>query len=180
MPLTASDLVVENGTGLSNANTYIDIAFADAYHRLRDSATWADQGDHEKVAALIRATQYLDQSWAFVGEIEVLTQALAWPRIPADLTDAEGRAIGGTVPVAVKNAAAEYALRALDATTPLLPDPARDEYPVKRKFVKVGEIEEEVEYTGGSRRGRISYPAADNILRVSGLVVSLRSRCDRA
>jgi len=180
VPLVDGDLVVETGAGLPNANAYIDRAYADTYHTLHDNSAWLTASTHSKIAAIIRATEYVDRRWAFVGELEVVTQALAWPRIPTTLTDAEGRTIGGTVPLAVKNATAEYALRAIDPTVPLAPDSARDEYPVKRRFSKVGEIEEEIEYTGGSRRTAMSYPAADNLLRGSGLVVVTRDRSDRA
>jgi hypothetical protein len=121
----------------------------------------------------------VDHRWAFVGDLEVMTQALAWPRTPA--IDAEGRDVSGTVPDAVKQATAEYALRALDPAAPLLPDPARDEFPIERKLESAGPVTEDTSYTtGGARRTVKSYPAADRLLLRSGLVLNLGLRCDRA
>jgi hypothetical protein len=179
VPLTDSDLILEDGTGKPNANAYIDRAHADSYHTLRDNTAWLGATTHTKIAAIIRATEYVDRRWIFVGELEVETQALAWPRTPA--IDAEGRDVGGTVPDAIKRATAEYALRALDAATPLLPDPARDEFPIARKLESAGPVTEETEYaTGGARRAVKSYPAADRLLRQSGLVLDLGDVAVRA
>ena len=94
-----------------------------------------------------------------------LDRAMASFRI-VELHPALARAAG--------DVAERFALRALDATTPLLPDPARDEFPIARKLESAGPVTEETEYaTGGVRRAIKSYPAADRLLRLSGLVVDL-------
>lgn len=102
-------LVVETGAGLADANSYLSVDQADAYHLARDNRRWNAAGPDDKQAALIRATQYLDVAYLFAGTPTSITQALAWPR---------GGAL--VVPPLVLAAAAELALRALDG--PLLPD----------------------------------------------------------
>jgi hypothetical protein len=69
--------VVEDGTGLANANTYAEKPFLTAYASDR-GVTIAD-GDIEKFAYLAMdwLAQY-DTHW--IGEPATETQALAWPR----------------------------------------------------------------------------------------------------
>ncbi len=178
MPLTPADLVVEDGTGLANANSYASLDFANEYHRLRDNVVWTNATDHNKVGALIRATDYVDRRWRFVGSLFKATQALAWPRL--DAFDAEGNDQSETVPKGIQEAAAEYALRALTSasvlnnTDPLLPDGGREELVVVGKRERVGPIEEETRFSEGLARRTIkSYPSADRILVQSGLVLGV-------
>ncbi|AGN30439.1 hypothetical protein SXAG_00158 [Synechococcus phage S-CBS4] len=133
-------LVVEDGSGLSGANSYATAAQADTYASDRGLSAWT--GDTAtKEAALIRATDYLEATYreAWLGYRATKTQALSWPRtnvevdlypIPAD-----------EVPVAVRNATIEMAIRAL--TEDLLADQTQR---VKREKVDVLEIE----YADGS------------------------------
>ena len=65
MAVTTADLIVEDGTGLTNSTTYITLAAANEYHRIRGSEVWNDATDEEKVVALIRATQYVDERWVY-------------------------------------------------------------------------------------------------------------------
>ena len=60
-------LVVEDGTGLADANSYIASADADTYWANRANAAWAALDDDAKAAALIQATQYLDARYSFKG-----------------------------------------------------------------------------------------------------------------
>ena len=46
--------VVEDGTGISNSNSYAPVAFADSYFADRNQAEWVGT-DEVKKAALIRA-----------------------------------------------------------------------------------------------------------------------------
>ena len=103
------ELLVEAGAGLADANSYLSVEQADAYHLARGNRRWNAAGPDDKQAALIRATQYLDVAYRFAGAPSRPTQALAWPR--------DGALV---VPALVLSAAAELALRALDG--PLLPD----------------------------------------------------------
>lgn len=113
-------LILEDGIGRADANSYADLAFADGYHAPRGRAGWAAAAAEEREAALIKATDYLDAVYDFRGDRERSEQALAWPRFCAE--DDAGRRMAG-VPDAVRRACAELALRAL--TEDLLPDEAR-------------------------------------------------------
>ena len=116
-------VVVENGTGLSTANSYVAVSYVDAYFSARGNDTWGDTDSAEKEAALIRATFSLDQKYRdlWLGVRKVSTQTLGWPRIPEKdelvklLVDDEGYDIANnTVPREVMYAVSEVALIELD------------------------------------------------------------------
>lgn len=111
-------IVVEDGTGLSNANAYAAVATIDTYHTDRANDDWSDADTEDKEAALIRATFALDYKYREVwkGVRRTQDQALAWPRIAKKDTttaieDDEGYDIAiDAVPQAVIYAVAEVAL----------------------------------------------------------------------
>lgn len=105
-------LVVEDGTGLSNADSYCSVADADARHTALGNAAW-NGTDAAKEAALRRATEYLEgahrQTWK--GTKLLRDQALSWPRYGATV---DGWDVSSTiVPAQIRNATADLALRAL-------------------------------------------------------------------
>mgnify|MGYP000069454126 FL=1 len=111
-------MIVEDGTGKTNANAYCTAAFAADYHAARGNAAWDAVEDAD--AAIVRATDYLTQVYGqrWQGIRKTGTQALDWPRYDVVI---DGYAVDSTViPDAVKNACAELALRA--AAGDLLPD----------------------------------------------------------
>ena len=116
MPFT-----VEDGTGLADANAYASVAFVDDYHTIRGNTKWQGS-DGLKQACIIRATDYVDQRFAelFRGCRGSDGQGLEWPRY--DAWSDENYAIDG-VPLNLKRAIAEYALRALLLGN-LAPDPS--------------------------------------------------------
>lgn len=105
-------LTVEDGTGLSGANSYASENTADDYAEARSWSDWAAATSEAKEAALIEATIYLDTSYAWKGAIEGEAQALAWPR--EGVTDREGREITG-LPQRVIDACIELARMKLTA-----------------------------------------------------------------
>lgn len=134
-------LIVETGAGLSNANSYVDTDYADAY--LTNKGTpqeWTDAADTD--AALIASTQYIDAIYSarWFGYRQLYSQALAWPRI--NVLDRDGFIVTG-VPRKLKEATVEIAIKILQG---LVVDNTGT---IKRKRSKVGEIESEVEYVGG-------------------------------
>lgn len=74
-------LVVEDGTGLANADSYVSAADATAYHELFSNAAWASAASDAKDVALRKATQYLDSHYKFKGVPRTVSQALSWPRV---------------------------------------------------------------------------------------------------
>lgn len=116
--------VPETGVGLSNANAYVDVAFADAHHLDRGNAGWTGSAT-VKEQAIVRATDYVDKRFGrkFRGFRQGKAQALEWPRIDAFDDDDFLFSDVDVIPRQLKKAVAEYALRAL-LLKPLAPDPA--------------------------------------------------------
>ena len=158
--------VPEDGTGLPDANSYIEVAFADEYFADRMVSAWLSLTNEAKQAYLIAATDYIDKRWGpyFKGCRLTETQALEFPR--DWFTTLAG---DGYIPAALKKATAEYAIRA--SVAPLAPDIIQDPsgYQVSRKFEKVGPIEERTDFAflgpGAVRQLLTPYPAADMLLR---------------
>lgn len=113
-------LIVEDGTGLATADSYVSEADATAYFADRGSPTaWTGASSANREAALRYATAWLDGRYRWVGAVVRSTQALRWPRCSAE--DDEGRLLASnTVPQRVKDATCEAALshlsNALNAT----------------------------------------------------------------
>jgi hypothetical protein len=113
-------IIVEDGTGLADAETYISVADADTYHSQRANAAWALLDTPAKEAALRKATDYMMGCYGsrWLGERVSATQALDWPRF--DVV-ARGFSIASdAIPAEVQRACAELALRASSAD--LAPD----------------------------------------------------------
>lgn len=142
-------LVVEDGSGLALADSYVSIADADAYHLAMGNTTWTG-ADSVKEPALRRATQYIDANFTFKGEPLTTTQGLEFPRVDAD----------GYLPDwPIKNlvaATCELALRALSGT--LVDDTAAES--IRRE--KVGPIETEYFRNDGAQK---RYPIVDKLLK---------------
>ena len=132
--------VVETGAGLSNANSYASVAYADDYAATRGLTAWTGT-TAVKEAALVRATDYMEATYrgSWLGYRASQTQALSWPRsnVEVDLFPIPAN----IVPVPVTNACVELAIRAL--TEDLLADLGQR---VKREKVDVLEVE----YADGS------------------------------
>lgn len=86
-------LIVEDGTGLADANVYATRAEFLAYHAERGNAAAASAEVEAVDAALIRATEFLDASYQWRGYAALSTQALSWPR----RRTCEGASIGGVL-----------------------------------------------------------------------------------
>lgn len=96
-------LIVEDGTGLADAESYVSAATAGAYHDGMGNSAWDAATEAAKESALRRATQYIDSQYRFRGDPLTTTQALAFPRDD-----------GATWPIKrLSDACCELALRAL-------------------------------------------------------------------
>jgi hypothetical protein len=76
-------LIVEDGTGIDDAESYASLAQAADYHSKFNNTEWADSDDTTREAGLRRATQFLDTNYRarFVGFKADPTQTLEWPRV---------------------------------------------------------------------------------------------------
>jgi hypothetical protein len=112
----AVTLVVEDGTGIAGANSYVAATFADTYNEARGRSAWALLDAEAKAIALIKATEALDALYPWIGTKASRLQGLQWPRHQGVdsagesvlLIDRDGFDIEG-VPIAVQNATAEAA-----------------------------------------------------------------------
>ena len=149
-------LVVEDGTGITNANAYVSVAEADSYFQARNNPSWSTRTTADKEKAILYATSFLDGVFYWLGHIKKFEQSLGWPRIL--VYDKDHRPIGSdSVPQRVKDAACELALEGLDK--PLSPSLARGG-DVKRQ--KVASLEIEYFERAGSER---TFPIVRQILK---------------
>lgn len=111
-------LTIEDGTSKTDANSFISLVDADAFHSSMGNTGWTGT-DPVKEQALVRATAYLEMKYGlrWAGYRKNSTQALSWPRqfvpvpnllIPEYITDT-------SIPTEIKNACAILALKALSA-----------------------------------------------------------------
>ncbi len=158
-------LVVEDGTGVQDAESYATVAYVDAYWAARthdaNSATWAhvDNTTAKKEGALRSATEYLDQVYGpyYKGVRKGYVQGLLWPRTGA-LDELEYPL--PALPEELKKAVAALAVRA--SAGPLMPD-IDQAGAIKRTTNKVGSLEETIEYASPGETTKV-YGTVDGLL----------------
>jgi hypothetical protein len=157
-------LIVEDGTGKPDAESYISVADATAYFAARGNETWAALADDTAREVLLRkATDYMQAAYAgkWAGQRVSAYQALDWPRAYVARRDV----VGGygpapvywpndEVPETVRRACAELAVRA--AAGDLSPD-----LTAQVKQETVGPIS--VTYADGARQST-AFRAVDSML----------------
>lgn len=163
-------LVVEDGTGLANADAYVSEAFVDAYDLdYVNDATWQAATSTVKERSIRQATQYLDAVYGtrWNGEKLVCTQSLDWPR--CSVYDSDGCLLDSdSVPVGIERACAELAIRA--ATGSLLVDQNAGGG-LKKLKQKVAVLEQEKEwFSPGNSSTQTTYPIIDSILISDSLI----------
>ncbi len=152
-------IVVEDGTGIVDAESYVTVAFADAYWDARthtdEYTTWTAGTTALKEGALREATAYLDSNWSsyYLGNRAGYLQGLHWPRTEA--IDESGLPVP-SLPLVLQHAACELAARAYSAR--LAADDARGG---KIKSLKAGSVA--IEYTEGATT-KTSYGIVDDML----------------
>lgn len=185
-------LIVEDGTIVSDANTYISLADADTYHDDRANEDWECLDDDEKASALIKATDYIDNTFRlrWKGFRVNGDQSLTFPR--SDVIDEDGRCLSNVViPERLRRATAEIAvaIAPTDANSSVFVDPYavdRDNAPVKRLREKVDVIEVETEYMDASQAGGAALSSQSKVRFENGkawlaglLMSSIVSRVER-
>lgn len=103
-------LVVEDGTIVSGAESYVTVADADAYFLKLNNSVWDALDVEDKEAGLRAATQYIDSTYNFIGCLVSNQQPIMWPRTAA--IDNAGRLLSiTTIPQRLKDATCEAALQ---------------------------------------------------------------------
>jgi len=150
-------LTIEDGSGLSTADTYNEVADVQAYldeHDATAATAWTGAALSDAEIACRVAARYMDAVYGprLQGEIRIVDQALEWPRIGVRrdrfcLSSSE-------VPQKWRDAHALLSSKALSAE--LLPDIAAPVGAIRRVKKKVGPLETETEYFGASQVKRYS------------------------
>lgn len=151
--MPVSPIVIEDGTGVANANSYVERDEAVQY-AADQGVTFAD--DSTTDVLLYSAMRYLETFRnKYVGTIVDPAQSLAWPREDVVIADADWP--DNTIPPQLKNAQMQLAIYA--KSTDLMPS-------VFGAFVlreKVGPIE--TEYSQAVRSdGQPYFPLIDSML----------------
>jgi hypothetical protein len=162
-------IVIEDGTGVSTAESYISVAAATTYFaNFGSSDAWLALEDQE--VALRRATRDLDALYgmSYVSDRLTTTQALLWPR--EAFTDNLGRTTTG-LPAAVAQAVAELAL--INATADSTGEGATTGN-VKRLVTKLDVLEKSTEFfapttTTSTARRKVSILLAPYLIGGTGL-----------
>ncbi len=151
-------LIVEDGSGLADAESYASLSRADAHHDAFGNPAWADAAAADKEAALRRATRYLDGAYRqrLRGRRKTAGQALEWPRVGDAAVERDTGLPRGLV-----QAAAELALRALSGD--LAPDQQPDSSTVDEQRTTVGPITTAIGFRDTPGRGP-SYPVVDQLM----------------
>jgi hypothetical protein len=133
--VTGDFFIPEDGTGLDDSNSLCSLEDAAAYHAYRNNTAWGALSLGDRKAALIKATDYMQQVYRlkWSGTRTTGTQALDWPRAFVLRDDYQYQGLNGTtfiggnfyfpadeVPLEVKNACAELALKSVNGE--LAPD----------------------------------------------------------
>jgi len=122
-------LIVEDGTVVVGAESYLTVSAADTYHANRGNTAWTDLDTPVKEQSLRKATDFMVQNYRtrWAGYRFNVSQPLDWPRawvpirdVPSGYGAFSAFVSNIIVPDAVKNACAELALKA--ATAELAPD----------------------------------------------------------
>ena len=142
-------LIVEDGTGLDTAESYISVADAGTYCTAHGLTAWTGV-DAVKESALRNATQYIDTMYNFRSAKSYYLQALEFPRQMWDWDD-------DPLMNRLRSATVELAVKALTESL------FADVEPSVVTMVKVGPITKQTTPvdTGGQKR----YAAIDALLK---------------
>lgn len=149
-------LVVEDGTGLSTAESYISVTDADTYiaaYKGADAA-WDAATTTAKEIAARQAAQYIDGRYRWQGEVYSATQALDWPR--NYVYEENGIMIEG-IPTKLEQATAEVMFLIIGGTA-ITENTDKAAQTIREK---VGDIE--VEYAPGAS-SQPSFPIVSRLL----------------
>lgn len=159
-------LIVEDGTGKTDSESYLSVADADTYIAkfLDDPAAWTSLSPALKETALRKGTRYLNDVYGlrWLGSRTNVDQALHFPR--SGIVDYDGFIIeDDEMPRELGDATAEAALRSVTETNGLLPD-ITETGSLKRKKLVAGPLESEKEYVGGTRLESKIYTTIERLL----------------
>jgi hypothetical protein len=147
-------LVVEDGTLVEGANSYVSIEDADAYWAEgRGNDEWLDAVDDDKLKWLLEAADYLNGFFAWKGDrYDILNQSMALPT--SELT---------IVPRALK--VAQILLANEARSGPLIEGWVGPSIKSEKKALD-GVGSKEITYFGDSQMGRRRFPLIESMLTI--------------
>jgi hypothetical protein len=162
------NFVVEDGTGKSDANSYVSIIYADQYAVNYGYSEWDTYSTPVKQQYLIQGTQYIDLSFNFTGKSTNIgssktedDQALEFPRenmyCGSVLLDSDA------VPVQIMKATVEAAVQRGLSDTRLIVESGEV---LKRE--KVGDLEIERFDSSSRSSTEIRYPNVERMIKCLG------------
>lgn len=148
-------IIVEDGTGLSNAESLVSVTYFKDYHSARGNASVAALTTAQSEEALRRASDYFLQTYRgrWQGERTTTTQALDWPRVNV-VVDYYKSINDNEIPNDIKNAFSDLAFKAVSGE--LLSDVSSQV--IRQKVEGI-----EVEYQPNTRQTK-RYTAIDAML----------------
>lgn len=169
-PSESAAFVVEDGSGLTTANSYATTAFADTYHQTYGNpSVWRDATTFEKQDALRLATQFLDLHYGgrWIGVRSSSEQALDWPRLY--VVDAAENDVGSDeIPKRIQQATAKAALLQLQGNSLLVSTQTEGE--VASESVSLpGGLSKSTTYIGG-KPATTRFPVIDRMLSSAGFI----------
>ncbi len=151
----AATFVVEDGTGLTTANSFTAVAEADDYvanyATSAVAAIWNALSTSDKQLYLRQGSSYVDLTYTprWLGRKTTQYSGLSWPR--SYMRDRDRRALASNnVPKEVKYATAEVALAAAQGDD-LMPALAAGDGSISSTSDRVGPLSTSVSYLAGTR-----------------------------
>lgn len=131
----SSLIIVEDGSCIANANSYISLKEAIAYQKSMNRTDWLELDKDKQVASIIRGALYIDSLYNWKGRRKYESQELAFPRVM--LIDLDGFPVEG-IPERLKKAVLEATyLKSLEEEE----ETTMDNGPVKKQKVDAVEVE---------------------------------------
>lgn len=163
-----AELVVEDGTGLPDADSYLSLPDFKTFAEAQGFVLTDTMTDDYLRAALRRGTTAVDSIYRlrFTGvRLRGFEQALEWPRSGGTYRPGGSPVPDNAVPVQVRNAAAQLAWR--EAVTPGSTQP---DYVATSQVVREKVDVLEVEYANATKAGYLNAPNQPVLTLVDGLL----------
>ena len=159
----AISLIVEDGSCVPSANSYVSLDYADEYMRNTGRTSWASKTEDERKSYLINATRYIDRTYSTIGwkgqKKYHRRQALCFPRV--ELFDKDGDEVLG-IPDELKQAVCEAGFIA--TTVASLFDVKDSSGTIKKQKVDVLEVEYYSEADSASGKYISRFTILDSLL----------------
>lgn len=147
---TGVTLIVEDGSIVENANTYVSLADCANYNIMMGNSAWTTYAQVDRETAILRAMRWLENFEArWQGYRTDRTQVLAWPR--TGMVDLDGYDLDENyIPMAIKDALCEAAWQELQAKDVFNPG-VGEGGEVLEKSVKAGPVEASYKYAQATK-----------------------------